>query len=121
AAYEEIVRPLFFSLDPERIHQLSLRLLRHASHLDLALRLLRQFQPAAQPKTVFGVTFPNPIGLAAGFDKNGEALPALAALGFGFIEIGTVTAKSQPGNPKPRIFRYSKDQALVNRLGFNND
>jgi dihydroorotate dehydrogenase len=70
---------------------------------------------------VFGLNFPNPIGLAAGLDKNGVALPAWAALGFGFVEIGTVTAKAQPGNPRPRIFRLPKQQALINRLGFNND
>jgi dihydroorotate dehydrogenase len=121
AAYEKIVRPLLFCVEPERAHALSLNLLRRASHLDIALRALQQFEPPAAPKTVFGVRFPNPIGLAAGFDKNGEALPALAALGFGFVEIGTVTAKSQAGNPKPRIFRYSQQQALINRLGFNND
>lgn len=121
AVYERVVRPLLFSIDPERAHHLAIDLLRRASHLHLALRLLQRFQPAAKPKTVFGLTFPNPIGLAAGFDKNGEILPALAALGFGFIEIGTVTAKPQPGNPKPRIFRYSKQHALINCLGFNND
>jgi dihydroorotate dehydrogenase len=119
--YEKVVRPLLFSIDPERAHHLAIGLLRRASHVNLALRLLRRFQPTAKPKTLFGVTFPNPIGLAAGFDKNGEVLPALAALGFGFIEIGTVTAKPQPGSPKPRIFRYSQEQALINRLGFNND
>ena len=81
----------------------------------------RFFQPKPNPKTLFGLTFPNPIGLAAGFDKNGVALPAWAALGFGFIEIGTVTARQQPGNPRPRIFRYPSQQALINRLGFNND
>jgi dihydroorotate dehydrogenase len=70
---------------------------------------------------MFGLNFPNPVGLAAGFDKNGVALPALAALGFGFVEIGTVTAKPQRGNPRPRIFRYPEQQALINRLGFNND
>jgi dihydroorotate dehydrogenase len=121
AVYEKIVRPLLFSVDPERAHYLTIELLRRASHLHFALRLLQHFQPAAKPKTVFGLTFPNPIGLAAGIDKNGEALPALAALGFGFLEIGTVTAKGQPGNPKPRIFRYPEQQALINRLGFNND
>jgi dihydroorotate dehydrogenase len=121
ALYTRIVRPILFSIDPERAHHLAIGLLRRASHVNLTLRLLQRFQPTAKPKTLFGVTFPNPIGLAAGFDKNGVALPALAALGFGFIEIGTVTAKSQPGNPKPRIFRYSKEQALINRLGFNND
>jgi dihydroorotate dehydrogenase len=97
------------------------RLLGHAAHFDLALRALRLFQPASKPITLFGLTFPNPIGLAAGLDKNGIALPAWAALGFGFIEIGTVTAKAQPGNPKPRIFRLPEQQALINRLGFNND
>src|SRR5260370_2066728 len=83
--------------------------------------MLRSLQPSPKPKTLFGLTFPNPIGLAAGLDKNGVALPAWAALGFGFIEIGTVTAKAQPGNPKPRIFRLPAQQARINRLGFNND
>src|SRR3954463_8354862 len=119
--YERFVRPLLFSLDAETAHHLTIRLLRGASHFDVALRALTSFQPAAQPKTLFGLTFPNPIGLAAGLDKNGVALPAWAALGFGFIEIGTVTAKAQPGNPKPRIFRLAEQRALINRLGFNND
>ena len=96
-------------------------MLRGASHVDLALRALKVFQPRPKPKTVFGLNFPNPIGLAAGLDKNGIGLPAWAALGFGFIEIGTVTAKAQPGNPKPRIFRFPEEQTLINRLGFNND
>jgi dihydroorotate dehydrogenase len=120
-AYERLVRPILFSLDPETAHHLALGSLRAVSGLTFALRALRSFQPPARPRTVFGLTFPNPIGLAAGFDKNGVALPAWAALGFGFIEIGTVTAQSQPGNPKPRIFRYPKQEALINRLGFNND
>jgi dihydroorotate dehydrogenase len=83
--------------------------------------VLKSFQASSKTKTLFGLDFPNPIGLAAGLDKNGVALPAWAALGFGFIEIGTVTAKAQPGNPKPRIFRLPQQQALINRLGFNND
>jgi len=119
--YERFVRPLLFSLDAETAHHLAIGFLRGASHVDLALRVLSAFQPAAKPKTVFGVNFPNPIGLAAGLDKNGVALVALAALGFGFVEIGTVTAKAQPGNPKPRIFRLPEQQALINHLGFNND
>src|SRR5215211_8808136 len=119
--YERFVKPLLFSLDAETAHHLTIRLLGRASHFDSALRLLRSFQPSLKPKTLFGLTFPNPIGLAAGLDKNGIALPAWAALGFGFIEIGTVTAKAQPGNPKPRIFRLPEQQALINRLGFNND
>jgi dihydroorotate dehydrogenase len=120
-AYARFVRPLLFSLDPETAHHLALALLRTASHLDPALRALKVFQPASKPKKLFGLTFPNLVGLAAGFDKNGVALPAWAALGFGFIEIGTVTAKAQPGNEKRRIFRFPEQQALINRLGFNND
>jgi dihydroorotate dehydrogenase len=119
--YERFVRPLLFSLDAETAHRLTIELLRAVSHFDPALRVLKSFQPASQPKTLFGLNFPNPIGLAAGLDKNGVALPAWAALGFGFIEIGTVTAKAQPGNPEPRIFRLPKQGALINRLGFNND
>ena len=119
--YELFVRPLLFSLDAETAHHLTIALLQRASHFDPALRVLRSLQPSSKPKTLFGLTFPNPIGLAAGLDKNGVALPAWAALGFGFIEIGTVTAKAQPGNPKPRIFRLPEQQALINRLGFNND
>ena len=119
--YERFVRPLLFSLNPETAHHLAVGSLRVASRLPFALRALRAFQPPAKPKTLFGLNFPNPIGLAAGFDKNGVALPALAALGFGFIEIGTVTAKAQRGNPRPRIFRYPEQGALINRLGFNND
>src|SRR5258705_3780471 len=119
--YETFVRSLLFSLDPETAHRLTIELLRAASHFDFALHWLRFFQPPSKPKTLFGLDFPNPIGLAAGLDKNGVALPAWAALGFGFSEIETVTAKAQPGNPKPRIFRLPEQQALINRLGFNND
>jgi dihydroorotate dehydrogenase len=96
-------------------------LLDRASQFDVALRALKLFQPTPKPVSLFGLKFPNPVGLAAGLDKNGVALPAWAALGFGFIEIGTATAKAQPGNPKPRIFRLPGQQALINRLGFNND
>jgi dihydroorotate dehydrogenase len=119
--YDQFIRPLLFRLDAETAHDLAIGLLRSVSHVDPALRALSFFQPESKPKTVFGVNFPNPIGLAAGLDKNGVALPAWAALGFGFAEIGTVTAKAQPGNPKPRIFRFPEQQALINRLGFNND
>ncbi len=119
--YERFIRPLLFSLDAETAHHFTIALLGQASSFDLALRVLRFFQPSSKSKTLFGLTFPNPIGLAAGLDKNGVAIPAWAALGFGFIEIGTVTAKAQPGNPKPRIFRLPEQKALINRLGFNND
>src|SRR5229473_4543594 len=120
-AYERFVRPLLFSIDPETAHRLTIGSLRAASYVNLALRALSAFRPPAKPKRLFGLNFPSPIGLAAGLDKNGVALPAWAALGFGFIEIGTVTAKPQPGNSKPRIFRFPEQRALINRLGFNND
>src|SRR5947208_7707029 len=119
--YERLVRPLLFSLEAETAHHFTIAGLRRASQFDLALRALRRFTPPSNPKILFGLTFPNPIGLAAGLDKNGVALPAWAALGFGFIEIGTVTAMAQPGNPKPRMFRLPAQQAVINRLGFNND
>ena len=120
-AYERFVRPLLFALDPESAHRFTLGSLRAASNVDLTLRGLGIFRPSKNPKRLFGLDFPNPIGLAAGLDKNGVALPAWSALGFGFIEIGTVTAKAQPGNPKPRVFRFLEQNALINRLGFNND
>ncbi|MDQ3624537.1 MAG: quinone-dependent dihydroorotate dehydrogenase [Verrucomicrobiota bacterium] len=116
--YKTVVRPLLFSFDPERMH-------------DLALGLLHVFGPALKPltplsdsrleRTVFGVRFPNPVGLAAGFDKNAVALAAWQALGFGFAEVGTITARAQPGNPRPRIFRVPECEAIINRLGFNNE
>jgi dihydroorotate dehydrogenase len=119
--YERLVKPVLFSVSAETAHDLAIRNLRAASNWPAALCQLERFQPAPKPTTVFGLKFPNPVGLAAGFDKNGVAIPAWAALGFGFVEVGTVTAKAQPGNPKPRIFRYPEEGALINRLGFNND
>jgi dihydroorotate dehydrogenase len=119
--YERLVRPLLFQMDPETAHHFAICLLRSAPQIPGALGLLRSFAPPPQPRTLFGLQFRNSLGLAAGFDKNGVAIPAWEALGFGFVEIGTVTAKPQPGNPRPRIFRYPKQEALINRLGFNND
>jgi dihydroorotate dehydrogenase len=119
--YERFVRPLLFSLDPESAHRFTIRLLRGAVYLDPVLRALQFFAPKSQPTTLFGLNFRNPVGLAAGLDKDGVALPAWEALGFGFIEIGTITAQAQPGNPKPRVFRLTGHEALINRLGFNND
>jgi dihydroorotate dehydrogenase len=108
-------------MEAEAAHDLALGFsVRHRTAIR-PFALSAVFQPPPQPQVVFGVTFPNPVGLAAGFDKNGVALPALAALGFGFVEIGTVTARAQPGNSRPRMFRYSGKEALINRLGFNND
>ena len=119
--YEHLLRPLLFRMEPETAHNFALRFLRHAPLVPGALALFRSFAPAPQPRTILGLSFPNPIGLAAGFDKNGVAIPAWEALGFGFVEIGTVTAQAQPGNPRPRIFRYAPQAALINRLGFNNE
>jgi dihydroorotate dehydrogenase len=121
AFYERLVRPVLFAVSAEAAHDVGIRNLRAASNWPAALRQLERFKPAPKPTTVFGLHFPNPVGLAAGFDKNGVAIPAWAALGFGFVEVGTVTAKPQQGNPKPRIFRYPEQGALINRLGFNND
>ena len=113
------LRPWLFCLDPEQAHNLTL------TNLDRAQRwgLLEKFltQPLADPRTLCGITFPNPVGLAAGLDKDGKHIDALAALGFGFLEIGTVTPRPQPGNPKPRMFRLTQAQAIINRMGFNND
>ena len=93
-------------MDPETAHHLAMRLLRAAPQIPGGLAFLRSFAPPPHPRMLFGLQFRNPFGLAAGFDKNGVAIPAWEALGFGFVEIGTVTAKPQPGNPRPRIFRY---------------
>lgn len=115
--YADIVRPCLFRLEPEAAHHLALTGLKLAP-----APLLRGFfgAPTEKPVRLFGVTFPNPVGLAAGMDKNAEALGAWEALGFGFVEAGTVTALAQPGNDKPRCFRYPRQQALINRMGFNN-
>ena len=113
--YERLLRPLLFALDPETAHQFALACLRFTGPLC----------PRTTAKTsevsTFGLNFKHRVGLAAGLDKNGVALPAWEALGFSFVEIGTVTAEAQLGNPRPRIFRYPKQNALINRLGFNND
>lgn len=119
--YEAFVRPLLFSFDPETAHRFTIQLLHGASYLDPVLRALQFFRPESKPTTLFGLNFRNRVGLAAGLDKDGLALPAWDALGFGFIEIGTITARAQPGNPRPRIFRLPEQEALINRLGFNND
>jgi dihydroorotate dehydrogenase len=123
--FERWLRPALFRLDPERAHELAvtmLTLLSAAPPLCRALEAWTRLSGArARPIEAFGLKFPNAVGLAAGFDKNARVWPAAAALGFGHVEIGTVTARPQPGNPKPRIFRYPGQMALINRLGFNND
>ncbi|MBP7080816.1 MAG: quinone-dependent dihydroorotate dehydrogenase [Rhodocyclaceae bacterium] len=112
-----LARPLLFALDPEHIHELTIRGLSCASSLP-SISLGRQF--TAKPVTVMGLEFPNRVGLAAGLDKNAMAVDGFAAMGFGFIEAGTVTPRAQSGNPKPRMFRLTKQQAIINRMGFNN-
>ena len=112
-----LIRPALFSLDPEDAHRLTLASLDAAQRLGL-LGLLPH--AAGRPAHVMGIDFPNPVGLAAGLDKDGAHINALAALGFGFIEIGTVTPRPQPGNPQPRLFRLPAAEAIINRMGFNN-
>lgn len=111
-----LARPLLFSLAPERAHELTLSLLK-SSH---KMGLMRQ-NVAAKPVTCMGIEFPNPVGLAAGLDKNGAYIDALAGQGFGFIEIGTITPRPQAGNPHPRLFRLPQAKAIINRMGFNNE
>jgi dihydroorotate dehydrogenase len=121
--YRQILRPLLFSLDPEQVHHLSFRVLDLATRQGLIRRWMdRSFTLAAPSleREVFGLRFPNPLGLAAGFDKDGLLAGRWQHLGFGFAELGTVTPRPQAGNPQPRLFRLPADQALVNRMGFNN-
>jgi dihydroorotate dehydrogenase len=113
--YESLVRPLAFLVDPERAHNLAVSL------ISRGLIRATPFEDPRLQQTLFGVDFPNPLGLAAGFDKNAVAVDHWHRLGFGFAELGTVTAHAQPGNPKPRLFRLPEDKALINRMGFNND
>ncbi len=122
--YRLLFRPLLFRLKPETAHQLTVALLRLATALPGMATLLRRFYLVDDPRLerrLFGLRFANPVGLAAGFDKDARLVDGMAALGFGFVEIGTVTPLAQPGNPKPRMFRLPADRSLINRLGFNND
>ncbi len=119
----ELAKILLFRLSPERAHGLTMWLLRIAAALPFTASIWRKTFGSSSEKlerTVFGIRFPNPVGLAAGFDKDGRYIHAMQQLGFGFIEVGTVTPVAQPGNPKPRLFRLPADQALINRMGFNN-
>ncbi|MDY0207316.1 MAG: quinone-dependent dihydroorotate dehydrogenase, partial [Pseudomonas sp.] len=111
-------RRLLFKLSAETAHELTIDLLGAAGRLGLPRRVVKQ--PTALPVRVMGIEFPNPVGLAAGLDKNGDAILGLSGLGFGFIEIGTVTPRPQPGNPKPRLFRLPAAEGVINRMGFNN-
>ncbi|MDH4133192.1 MAG: quinone-dependent dihydroorotate dehydrogenase [Gammaproteobacteria bacterium] len=118
-----LIRPLLFRLDPETSHRLTFLLLRFLYRLPGFAVLLRKLNAGRTPRlpvTVFGIEFANPVGLAAGLDKNAELIPALAAMGFGWVEAGTVTPRPQSGNPRPRLFRLEDDRAIINRMGFNN-
>jgi len=112
------VRRFFFSLDAEKAHLIGLKSIKLLHSAKLSRMIFGQ--PVKAPKTVMGLNFPNAVGLAAGLDKNGDYIDGLAAVGFGFVEIGTVTPRPQPGNPQPRLFRIPEAQAIVNRMGFNN-
>lgn len=112
-----LLKPILFRLDPEVSHHLAFSLLKQLSKADW---LLPKSVPLSDPIMCFGLQFPNRVGLAAGLDKNGECVPAWQAIGFGFVEVGTVTPRAQMGNPKPRLFRLTEHQAIINRMGFNN-
>lgn len=115
-----LARPVLFSLDAETAHELTLSSLQKAYDCSLTRHLLSS-RPQQLPTRLMGITVRNPVGLAAGLDKNGAHIDALGQLGFGFIEVGTVTPRAQPGNPKPRMYRLPEAHALINRMGFNND
>ena len=122
-AYRSFIRPLLFCLPPEAAHRWTMAALRVFSILPFGPAVVKFFSgkvPHSEPLVVSGLAFPNPVGLAAGLDKDAEAVAALGALGFGFVEVGTLTPKPQPGNPQPRLFRLPKDRGLINRMGFNN-
>ena len=122
--YKNLIRPLFFLFDPEKIHHFTFSLIKILSKIPgvpLVFKALFQVNDKKLERKLFGLTFKNPVGLAAGFDKNAVLYNELANFGFGFIEIGTVTPNAQPGNPKKRVFRLKTDNALINRMGFNNN
>lgn len=122
--YKQIIRPIFFFFDPEKIHHFTFSLIKFCCKIPLfsnIFRSLYQLNDKRLERNLFGLTFKNPVGLAAGFDKNAVLYNELANFGFGFIEIGTVTPKAQAGNPKKRLFRLKEDKGIINRMGFNNE
>jgi len=121
--YENLLKPILFQLDPESAHHFAASLINLSKNIPFfhhSLRMLLEYRSDRLRQSIWGIEFKNPIGLAAGFDKTAELYPSLVNMGFGFIEIGTITAKEQPGNDLPRLFRYPKEKALINRMGFNN-
>jgi dihydroorotate dehydrogenase len=121
--YENVIRPILFRMDPEKAHDLGVTALDYLGRVSPLCRLFEAYNMVRteRPVEVFGLQFPNPVGLAAGMDKDGRFWRAAAALGFGHIEIGTVTHQQQPGNERPRVFRYPDSGAIINRMGFNNE
>jgi len=122
--YKILIRPFLFFSDPEKVHYRVFKWLKFMFKLPFIKSIngwIYTIQDPSLHRRVFGIDFPNPVGLAAGFDKDGKLLNELSSLGFGFIEVGTVTPLAQPGNDKPRLFRLVKDEAIINRMGFNND
>ena len=122
--YNRLVKPILFLFDPEKVHYFSFFMIKVLSAIPGVSSLIRRLYQVKHPaleREVFGLKFPNPVGLAAGFDKNAVLYKQLSNFGFGFIEIGTLTPKGQPGNPKKRLFRLKEDQAIINRMGFNNE
>ncbi len=121
--YKILLKPIFFLFDPEKIHHITFRLIRFTHLLPgvpALYRMIYKLDDKRLERKVFGLTFPNPVGLAAGMDKDARLVDEFGNLGFGFVEIGTLTPKPQPGNDKPRLFRLIKDEAIINRMGFNN-
>jgi dihydroorotate dehydrogenase len=118
-----LIRKLLFQLDAEDAHELAVRQMIALQKIPIVLRAIERYcaPPQSARRELMDLSFPSPIGIAAGFDKNGLLMPMFSALGFGFVEVGTVTLRPQPGNPRPRLFRYPEHHALINRLGFNND
>ena len=122
--YKRILRPFLFQIDPEKVHHLTFDLVRFFFKIPgiaLVFKFLYRVKDKRLERKVFGITFPNPVGLAAGFDKDAKLFNELSCMGFGFVEIGTLTPKAQPGNDKPRLFRLREDEAIINRMGFNNE
>ncbi len=122
--YKNLIRPILFRFDPEKVHHFTFSVIKYSFKIPFVKQLVSAMYSVDKPELkqkVFGLTFKNPVGLGAGFDKNAKLIDQLACFGFGFIEIGTVTPKPQKGNPKKRLFRLKKDQAIINRMGFNND
>lgn len=122
--YKTLIRPLLFCFDPEKVHHFTFSFLKNIQKIPFVKGILKKWFTIEDPlleREVFGIKFKNPVGLAAGFDKDAKLFKELSTLGFGFIEIGTLTPKPQPGNPQKRLFRLKKDKALINRMGFNNE